>query len=324
LEHALSFMRNVVPLDPAEASALGGANGWRFASQEGWWVSDGFDTLVDALARPLGDSIRTGVPVVELSWSAEGVSATTAAGETHTAAVAIVSLPVGVLRAGAIEFDPALPDWKQEAIEGLRGGDLIRVIAECRTAFWEERYGPISVFFNLDSPWSAFGAPYADRPDVPPTLMAFLGGERATAVTGDPERVEQMFREALATMFPEVDVAGQIVTVEIVDWGSDPWARGGLSGTTVGGDGLRAQLGIPTPPLFWAGEAVIPGVNAGTLHAAFGSGRNAAIEALHLLSPAFVNRPGHLTWSFDSPEARQAWMQHRSAKWAIEVVGDQN
>jgi hypothetical protein len=49
------------------------------------------------------------------------------AGEVFEGKAAIVTVPLGVLKAGAIRFEPALPPWKREAIGLLGFGDLNKV-----------------------------------------------------------------------------------------------------------------------------------------------------------------------------------------------------
>jgi len=55
---------------------------------------------------------------------------------TYTAAAAIVTLQLGVLKAGGVAFDPPLPSWKTLPI-GLVGSGLLNKVALCFAApFW--------------------------------------------------------------------------------------------------------------------------------------------------------------------------------------------
>jgi hypothetical protein len=49
----------------------------------------------------------------------------------------VVTLPLGVLKAGAVEFDPPLPDWKMGAIKRLGYGLLNKVVLVYDEAFWD-------------------------------------------------------------------------------------------------------------------------------------------------------------------------------------------
>ena len=49
------------------------------------------------------------------------------AGATYTALAAIVTIPLGCLKAGRLQFDPPLPSWKTDAIAKLGFGNLNKV-----------------------------------------------------------------------------------------------------------------------------------------------------------------------------------------------------
>ena len=65
-------------------------------------------------------------PVRRVDWSGRGVVVQSAAGDLQVQA-AIVTASTGVLASGAIEFTPALPDWKQLAFDDLPMGLLAKV-----------------------------------------------------------------------------------------------------------------------------------------------------------------------------------------------------
>src|SRR6266478_5356721 len=66
---------------------------------------------------------------------------------TLTARTALITLPLAVLKAGVVRFDPALPA-KQRALAGLETGQVFKIVLRFREAFWEspeflkERRGP--------------------------------------------------------------------------------------------------------------------------------------------------------------------------------------
>jgi monoamine oxidase len=99
-------------------------------------------------------------------------------------------------------------------------------------------------------------------------------------------------------MFPEIDVRAELVRLDIADWPADPWARCAVSVEPVGGSHLRAALARPTPPLFWAGEATATDGSAECVHGALATGRQAALDALHLIRPLSIADPSsRLDWS---------------------------
>jgi monoamine oxidase len=298
LRAAEGRMEVLSPIDPTVVSARSAAAAWRLVAPETacFVLVDGYGQLWEKLSRPFADRILLASPVRALDWSAAGVTVHVDGG-MFAGRTAIVTLPLGVLQSGAVAFRPHLPERKRAAIDGLRTGAIVKVIAEFRRPFWEARTGTVPSFRAPDSPFFAFRVSFWDRPG-PPALVAFLGAASALAVTGHRDRVAALLCEVLGEMFPETDVGAELVRLEVADWPADPWARGAVSVEPVGGAHLRAELALPTPPLFWAGEATATDGGAECVHGALTTGRRAVLEALHLLRPASVTDPtSRLEWA---------------------------
>jgi polyamine oxidase len=115
-----------------------------------WWEEDdypgpyelytsGADGIVDHLASapdPLDVRLEEGVTAI--AYGAEGVTVTTWNG-TFEADRVVVTVPLAVLKAGSIAFEPALEQDRQEAIDRLGVGMLAKVFLEFPTAFWPDR-----------------------------------------------------------------------------------------------------------------------------------------------------------------------------------------
>jgi monoamine oxidase len=298
LEVAESRMRIMTPADPRAVSAAGGAKAWALVASTtaNFMLVEGYQGLWDRLSAPFHHQVRFGTPVTAISWAADGV-AVEAGGGRYQATTTIVTLPIGVLQFGSVMFRPALPDWKRAAIQGLLAGPLVKFVAEFRRPFWEDFLGTVVNFRSSSHPFSSFGVIYWDRPG-PPALVTFLGAKPARDVSGDAARAKAAFVGALAEMFPEVDIRAELVHLEVADWAADPWARCAVSVEPVGGSHLRADLARPTPPLFWAGEATATDGGAECVHGALATGRQAALDALHLLRPLSITDPAsRLDWS---------------------------
>jgi lysine-specific histone demethylase 1 len=98
--------------------------------------------VVKALAPGL--DIRLGTPVASIEYAlpasdadraaSDGtpprVRVTTTGGEAFEGALALVTMPLGVLKSGTVQFDPPLPDWKSGAVARLGFGDLNKVILQ--------------------------------------------------------------------------------------------------------------------------------------------------------------------------------------------------
>ena len=59
--------------------------------------------------------IALGTPVTKIAYSSDGITVQTTGGPID-ASHSIVTVPLGVLKAGSISFDPALPSTKVEVI----------------------------------------------------------------------------------------------------------------------------------------------------------------------------------------------------------------
>src|SRR5690606_15035356 len=140
---------------------------------------------------------------------------------------ALVTVPLGVLKADAIRFDPPLPARKRDAIARLDMGNFEKVVLRFPRAFWldaghhttvyfSDTYGEFPIFFDL----SRFtGAP--DR-------LCFCGGRfaRSIADRGDDDvtsRVVAILREIHGGSVPDPELAVR------TRWLADPFARGSYS-----------------------------------------------------------------------------------------------
>ena len=59
-------------------------------------------------------------------------------GRTASLDAVIITVPLGVLKAGTIKFSPALPDWKTAAINRLGMGTLDKLYLRYNEVFWDK------------------------------------------------------------------------------------------------------------------------------------------------------------------------------------------
>jgi monoamine oxidase len=237
----------------------------------------GYESIVLGLARGL--DVRLGQTVRRVEHDESRVKVTTDRGQ-YSADHAIVTVPLGVLKRGSIEFVPALPQSKRQAIGALGMGLVNKVAVRFPTVFWDtdrhilgriaEERGAWTCFLNL--------ALYTGKP----ILVAFTAGgfaRRLEKLTDEQTVVELM--KALRSMFgssiPEPEAA------KLTRWASDPFAGGSYSFTPPGASGKDyAVLGEPVGKrLYFAGEATNRDYPA-TVHGAFLSGERAARTLIEL------------------------------------------
>ncbi|MFI9557423.1 flavin monoamine oxidase family protein [Nonomuraea endophytica] len=113
----------------------------------------GYDQL---LTRLRGDvDVRTRAVVTTVRHRPDGVTLTLGSGATVEAGHVVITVPIGVLKAGSITFDPVLPRRKREAIDALGAGLMDKLWLEFPEVFWRPDVDIIE-WFDRDDPgrWS--------------------------------------------------------------------------------------------------------------------------------------------------------------------------
>ena len=237
-------------------------------------IVEGYDRLTDHLARGL--DVRLGAVVETIEWGPRSVVLRLADGEAFSARAALCTLPVGVLKAGAVRFAPELPEGKRSALAAMVMGPVLKVLLRFEDRFWPQRMstlacgtGPVTLY------WAVFYGAEAK----PPVLIAYCTGPRAAALSTVSEtRASEIVIDDLRRHFPRA--SPRLVDHRRIDWAADPFARGGYTFLRPGGSGARARLAAAdTGALFWAGAATDATTIADSVQAGFVSGVRAAAEA---------------------------------------------
>ena len=259
------------------------------------WLADGLE--------PGRCEVRLGRVVRRIAWRRGRVTMDATCGgggggadERVTARRAIVTLPIGVLKApagdpGAVEFAPAIPE-KAAAIAKLESGAVVKVILRFDREFWETETVPSAraklkdggfVHADLNVPGVAFPTWWTMAAVRAPVLVGWVGGTMAEALSGvGDERVLSEGLRSLSTLLglPVESIRARLRAWRVADWQADPFARGAYSYVGVGGTGAVERLAEPVAgTLFFAGEATHAGMS-GTVAGAIGSGYRAAEEVI--------------------------------------------
>lgn len=99
-------------------------------------LRSGHTPIVRHVAR--GIDIRTSATVTRVEHSATGVRVATAGGGWIEGSAAICTVPLGVLQAGGLVFDPPLPTAQRTAIRRLGMGNLDKVVLRFPRRFWPD------------------------------------------------------------------------------------------------------------------------------------------------------------------------------------------
>lgn len=236
---------------------------------------DGFDQLAAHLANGL--DVRLEHVVTRIDWSVDGVTVKTSAGD-FTAARAVVTAPIGVLKSGDLTFDPALPPSHTNAIDGFQMNNFEKVFLRFPSRFWDADVYAIRQQGEAGEWWHSW---YDLTPlHGVPTLLTFAAGPSAieTREWGN-DRIVDSVLDALRRLYGSR--VEQPEHVLITDWQDDPYSRGSYAYMRPGSRTEDHDL-LATPidgVLHLAGEATWT-EDPATVTAAIRSGHRAAENIL--------------------------------------------
>jgi monoamine oxidase len=237
-------------------------------------IDGGYAELVDILADDL--AITTDAEVSAVDWDEQGVTLTSAAG-THTATHAVITVPLGVLKAEHIAFSPGLPADKLAAIERLDMGTMEKVVFVYDERWWGDDGGASFISADEDGAWAWFADLSAHT--GAPTLVAFTGGDFSRSSRDEPDDTVLVEDAGLAMALAYGQTPPEPVATAVTRWTTDPLALGSYSFVPVGAawSDMRALAEPVDGRLLFAGEATIPEHHA-TVHGAILSGVREAVR----------------------------------------------
>ena len=235
-------------------------------------VVRGFSMLVDALAEGLDVRVGHVVRSIEYAGSPAGAPARVVTDRgVFDADAVICTLPLGVLKAGMVQFSPPLPREKEDAIARLGMGNLTKVVLRFPKPFWpRDQY----VFGYQCRPVDGYPTLVVNlwKTHQRPALVLLAGGQLSRDIERwDDATVEAWAKEVLRDVFG--DGVPRPAAVERTRWSLDPYARGSYSFVAVGatpGD-IDALAEPVAGRLFFAGEATYRH-HWGGAHGAYASG----------------------------------------------------
>ncbi|QLP98814.1 MAG: FAD-dependent oxidoreductase [Rhodoblastus sp.] len=185
----------------------------------------GYGQIAAHIAKGL--DIRLGKPVAEVAPG----RVTLAGGEVVAADRILVSVPLGVLKAGDLRFARPLADRRAKAIESLQMGLLNKTwlrfekIAWPRDVDWFEWLGPRA---GVWAEWVSLA-----RVLKAPVLVGFNAADEAREIEElDDRATVASAHEALRAMFGARFPAP--VAAQVTRWGQDRWTHGAYSFNPVG------------------------------------------------------------------------------------------
>jgi monoamine oxidase len=203
----------------------------------------------------------------------------------------IVTVPVAVLKAGDITFNPPLPAAKVSALSKMGMDAAIRVMLDFRKNFWEAGFRNL---YGGEAGTEYFNPGASGRSTVARTLSVTLSGETAETLSPLGKEIIPVLLDELDLMFegqatPNArrDTTANADFIAVVqDWSKEPFIKGSMSYLKPGGTTQdRATLGLPvSDSLYFAGEATDVTGEGGTVNGALHSAERAAKEIISAIT----------------------------------------
>lgn len=235
-------------------------------------LTRGYDRIIRQMAGTLDIRLDTRVQAVTYE-KGDGAVVSTDAGDFEASFV-ICTVPLGVLKAGDIRFDPPLPKSHRRGINTIGMGNVTKLALKFDKAFWPEDVQYFGLMSEERGRWNYF-LNYRTFSEENILLGLCVGdyAEKAEAMS-DQEMVADCM-QAVRTMFgPGIpEPSGHLAT----RWSTNPNSRGAYSYSAVGSkpkhfDDLASPV---AETLLLAGEHTGFEYHA-TVHGAYLSGLKAA------------------------------------------------
>lgn len=205
--------------------------------EEEWYGDDdhlvegGYRSLVDALGEDL--DVRLETVVTEVLRDSAGVVVSTGSGEKILADRVIVTVPVGVLEAGSVRFEPPLPQSKLAALSRMDMSSLEKIVLRFDDSFWPD---------SGQQGWLLLSTERGELPLIldmsfhagAPTLVLLHGGQRVREVL-DAKSDAELVEDALAAIELAIGQTPPEPTASFVTrWQSDPYCLGSYTYPALG------------------------------------------------------------------------------------------
>lgn len=234
---------------------------------------NGYDQIINGLATDL--PIQTGYRVQRVEYGDDGVTVFTDRG-LFEADYALVTVPLGVLKAGNITFSPPLPSRKSDAIQRLGMGVLNKCYLRFPAAFWDQGSDLLGFIPQAKGQWVEFLNIY--KYTGSPILLGFNADSfgREIEIWTDEDIVASAMQTLRIMYGNEIPAPDSWL---VTRWGSDPFALGSYSFYATGStpEDIAALAAPVMNRLFFAGEATSEDYPS-TVHGALLSGYRAAEE----------------------------------------------
>ncbi len=245
-------------------------------------VVGGTQLIAERVADELGGDVILSAPVRKVSLQAGDAETVVVEAGDHTISARRVVVAVPPALAGRIEFEPAMPPWRDQLTQRMPMGSVIKCMAVYDEPFWRsdgltgqmtDVEGPAQLTFDNSPPSGS-----------PGILLAFVEGAHARELShrSADERRNSVVACLARCFGPGAESPNEFLEL---DWSAERFS-GGCYGALLGpgvlsayGPGLREPCGL----VHFAGTETAP-VWAGYMDGAIRSGERVAREITSALS----------------------------------------
>ena len=244
--------------------------------------------------------IKFNTPIKSVNYSGDVILLTDKSGNQFEAKKVIVTVPISIVKSGAISFSPGLPASMTGSLNKFGMDSSMKFIFDFKKNFWGDGSGFV---------WGGTTAPQylntgVGRSTLSRTLAITVNGPAAATLSAmtRENQLKAILAEldsvyaGQASQFLRYTLSDNGVTpappvypiVAVKDWGKDEYAKGGQSYPLPGAtDDDRVNIGQPiNKKLFFAGEATDVSGDAGTINGALASAERAANEVINSILEA--------------------------------------
>lgn len=222
-------------------------------------------------------------PVARLEYSKDQVSVTTNKTRYFSTKV-LVTVPIGVLQSGSIQFVPDIPE-KIKASKLLGFGAVAKTIFQFKNAFWKDKdktqgkdvkkLGFMFARTIIPTWWTQY-------PKDSAMITGWSGGPHANDLKGlSKEEVKEKGLQSLSSIFniSLEELRSNLIGWYVYDWLEDLYCIGGYSYDVINGAALRETVRKPIyDTVFFSGEGLYEGIEIGTVEAALSTGKDSAMK----------------------------------------------
>jgi len=281
-DRAIAFAEGFDAADASRISCKALYLEWNKEHEPQFRIDKGYSALIDYLLQQcleaghqiLYNQVVSQIEIGEADVKIHGQA------NTFQAKQLIVALPLGVLQdTKSLQILPANPLW-EAAIQQLGMGDVIKVVLEFRSLFWEDQYPDLGFLLS----GADFPTWWTQSPHKQAILTGWMAGRTAQRHAGlNDDLLLELAMKSLAELFEQDQqvLKGLLLEAHIYNWSADPYTKGAYAYATVRAEDAIAQLKEPLSGMvFHAGEYMYYGPAMGTVEAALLSGVQTAADVL--------------------------------------------